>query len=224
MKNLMDKIGKALLLISIISSFEPAKTITSEIKYKDTRKVIILDPGHGMDNKGNWPLSKEWKFDEGATYKKYRETDIVLEQAKTIKNMLDSTKYKVILTREDNFIPTPLRFRPYFANQNNADLFISLHTNNFELRRIKGSEVFYRENKNRGLAKLAAKNLEKFTPIENRQVKKRNYIVLDSINCPAILIEPGYLSNSRDRKYLTDTIPDIEKAIAKTIKDYFSNN
>lgn len=217
----MEKINKLskILLFAAIGFFSQIRpTANSEIKFKDPRKVVVLDPGHGMDNQ------KLEAIDLGATYKQYYEAGIVLEQAKNIKKMLDNTKYKVILTRQDIKTSMALENRSKLADSLNADLFISLHVNNFKLKRIIGFEIYYKKNRDKRLAELLAKNLEANTPIKKRRIKKEDYKVLENTICPSILIECGYLSNKHDRKYILDTIPDIEQAIAKTIENYFKTN
>jgi N-acetylmuramoyl-L-alanine amidase len=102
-----------------------------------------------------------------------------------------------------------------------ADIFISLHINNFREKNIRGFEVYYRENKSEKLAKLAAKNLEEIALIPKRRIKKEKYLMLKETNCPSILIESEYLSNKRGRKCILDTIPNIEMAVVKTIEEYF---
>lgn len=210
----ITKLLKILLLSFIGLSFQIRPTENSETKFEDNRKIIVLDPGHGMSNK------EKGKIDYGANYKNFYEANIVLQQAKIIRKMLNPLKYRVVLTREDNLKPTPVEYRPKLADSLNADLFISLHVNNFRLKSIKGFEIYYERDKDISLAKILAKNLEGITPITKRKIKKENYKMLDKVKCPAILIESGYISNKHDRKYILDTIPDIEKAITKTIENY----
>jgi N-acetylmuramoyl-L-alanine amidase len=216
--SLLTKINKIALLLPILYFLNTKELIAPEIKDKnipDIRKVVVIDPGHGMSNK---ELGKiDWG---GARYKEHREADIVLKQAKEIEKMLDSNLYRVILTRQENNTNTPLDSRLALANQLNADIFISLHINNFKRRDIKGFEIYHREYKSEQLAKLAAKNICEMTPLLEKRTLKQEYLMLKDLNCPGILIESGYLSNKGDRGYILDTIPDIEKAIVKTIEDY----
>lgn len=192
-----------------------------EVLKEDTRKIVILDPGHGMENRAKDLM--DW----GKSYLKYKEAEIVLEKSKKIKEMLDSTIYKVILTRNNNETSCPIESRSEIANKNNADLFISIHVNDFEnWKSISGSEIYYRKdnkkelkNKSKELAKLAAKNLEDISKIPNRAVITENYLVLKGIKCPAALVELGYLLNEQDRDKILNT-DKVEKAIAKTIEDY----
>lgn len=216
MKKFLQKIGKALLIGSLIFPLYTKPTANSKNPnpFKDTRKIIILDPGHGMSN-------QELRvIDWGAIYKQNYEVNIVLEQAKNIEDMLNPLKYKVILTRNSITMPTTLESRPELANKLKADMFISLHLNNYKRNYVRGFEVFYRNDTSKNLATLAAKNLRELPTIK-RRLRKKDFLMLKDINCPAILIESGYLSSPKDRKYILDTIPDIERIVTKTIEQYF---
>jgi N-acetylmuramoyl-L-alanine amidase len=234
----IKRIGRIALIGSILYFLHTKELIAPEYKPIAIesrkplieRKVIVLDPGHGISNK------ESGKMDYGgARYQDYREVYIVMKQAKDIKELLDSTRYKVILTRKDNYSSCPLESRPKLANEINADLFVSLHINrNRQVRNIRGFEIYYRNSKSKKFANSMVKNLETMTPIPKNWVKRENYKVLKNLNCPGILIESGYLQTKKDREPLlqeylscgsyilspSDTLPGITKAIAKTIEDY----
>lgn len=82
---------------------------------KSSKKIIVIDPGHGG-------------IDPGATSTSgLKEKDIVFEFSKTLRDTLLKTgKYDVVLTRTiDSYIP--LRKRVEIARDLGADLFLSLH-------------------------------------------------------------------------------------------------
>ncbi len=93
-------------------------------------KTIVIDPGHGG-------------IDSGCSGKHSKEKKIVLKLAKKIGRQIKA-KYphiRVIYTRKtDVFIP--LYQRAAIANENQADLFISLHCNAIRSPNIKGSETY----------------------------------------------------------------------------------
>ncbi len=93
--------------------------------------VVVIDPGHGGRDPGAI----------GPTGLK--EKDVVLKIALRLKELLRTRlKLKVILTREkDEFLS--LSRRTQIANENNADLFISIHANASRKRKVKGFEVFF---------------------------------------------------------------------------------
>jgi N-acetylmuramoyl-L-alanine amidase len=94
-------------------------------------KTIVIDPGHGGKDPGT--------FAKGGL----REKDIVLQFAKALKPKLEKRLgCKVILTRtRDVFLS--LEKRTAFANMNKADLFISLHVNANEVKKVNGIETYF---------------------------------------------------------------------------------
>ncbi len=216
MKNLLEKVGKFFLLIPLIFSLQTREVFSQKENPEDSRYVVVIDPGHGWENKE--PGVMDWGE---ASYKKYKESDIVLQQAKIIEKLADSTKYKIILTRYDNETSMPIEQRQKIAKNVGADLFISLHLNNYRKSYVRGFEVFYRHPECEKVAELAVKNLEAKLNTRNRGVKRGMKLVLKDASCPAILIESGFPKNQYDIIYLTDNIPDVEEAVLVTIDDYF---
>lgn len=187
---------------------------------KTNKKIIVLDPGHGMGNAGKF-------YDPGAVTGEFKEADVVLNQAKKISQILKEKGYEVVLTRQDNNTSTPLSLRTKIAEDNNADLFISLHCNSSDSASAYGQEVFYNEG-----GESIAQNIQpalvnginnnsKFI-VNDRGIKKADFRVLKT-KIPAVLVESGFLSNQNDRNYLTDDVNDVEYAIANGIDKYFKN-
>ena len=94
-------------------------------------KTIVIDPGHGGKDPGT--------FAKGGL----REKDIVLQFAKALKPKLEKRLgCEVILTRtRDVFLS--LEKRTAFANMKKADLFISLHVNANEVKKVNGIETYF---------------------------------------------------------------------------------
>lgn len=83
--------------------------------YKIT--TIVIDPGHGGKDPG--------AIGRGGT----REKDVVLAVAKELKRLLsERLGIRVVLTRDGDYF-VPLRERTARANNERADLFISIHAN-----------------------------------------------------------------------------------------------
>ncbi len=94
-------------------------------------RTIVIDPGHGGDEQGT----------RGASG--VLEKDLVLDVARRLRGALDARLgVRVLLTRDDDRI-VPHDERASIANNNKADLFISLHANSSPSRSAKGAEVFY---------------------------------------------------------------------------------
>jgi len=111
-------------------------------------KVIVLDAGHGGKDPGA----------SGAGHT--QEKDIVLRVAHILKDMLQKKGYKVHLTRE-NDIFIELQERTRYANQKNADLFVSIHANAVDTRysdpsKFHGIETYFLSPARSERAKKAA--------------------------------------------------------------------
>ena len=94
-------------------------------------RSIVIDPGHGGTDPGCLGRNGE------------QEKDLVLDVCLRLQKLLAAVKdLQVLLTREtDIFIP--LENRTVTANQNQADLFISVHANSSLNPKRTGIETFY---------------------------------------------------------------------------------
>lgn len=107
--------------------------VVSQTAFADRQgyvRTVVIDPGHGGK-------------DPGAIGAKSQEKDIVLAIALKLGGYIESNfdDVKVIYTRDnDEFIG--LNRRAQIANENKADLFISIHCNSAANRRAYGSETF----------------------------------------------------------------------------------
>ncbi len=104
----------------------PARNSAPNIHYP----VIVLDAGHGG-------------IDPGAKGKSgFFEKNITLEIVKKLKKSLqDSQKYKVVLTRDDDFF-VPLRDRFRIAEEASGDIFISIHADSINNPNLNGASIY----------------------------------------------------------------------------------
>jgi N-acetylmuramoyl-L-alanine amidase len=98
---------------------------------RPTLALIVIDPGHGGE-------------DGGATGAGgVREKDVTLDVARRIKTLIETRLgIRVLLTRDDDR-RVNVDERASVANNNKADLFISLHANAAFTSSLSGAEVFY---------------------------------------------------------------------------------
>ncbi len=111
-------------------------TITSEPKshFKPAKSyVVVLDPGHGGKDTG------------AIGYKNYREKIVVFQIATYVAKRLREAGITVHLTRNrDTFVS--LRKRTKYANDQKADLFVSIHANSVPKKSAhlaKGIETYF---------------------------------------------------------------------------------
>jgi len=95
-----------------------------------TKKVIVIDPGHGGTETG--------AKGPGGTLEK----DVTISIARKLKGMIESTGTRAILTRDGDQV-VPLDDRTSRANNNKANLFISIHANATIRGKARGAETYF---------------------------------------------------------------------------------
>ena len=103
-----------------------------------------------------------------------------------------------------------LRARQKIAESTENAVFISIHMNSFPIEKYSGLQVYYSDNSEESIA-LARSIQEKANATlcsgSNRKVKNAgdSIYLLDALQCPAIPIECGFLSNEAEARKLNDT-------------------
>lgn len=114
-----------ILLVTMSGAFAQKKQ-----KGKEKPFTLVIDPGHGG-------------VDPGALGKNAKEKDINLKVSKLLAEMIkkEYPEVKIIFTRTTD-VQVPLVKRANIANDANADLFISIHSNASKSRKANGCETF----------------------------------------------------------------------------------
>jgi N-acetylmuramoyl-L-alanine amidase len=199
-----------------------------------TRKVIVVDAGHGG-------------HDPGAQAGGLNEKDITLATAMALRKRLErSGRYKVVMTRDsDVFIPLPVRVQ--IARRAGADLFLSLHADSAgddpdthgasvytlsdhgetRVSEVLGqTEWFSRSGNHEGdqavgrilldltqrstlnrsalFAGLLIDRVSDKIDLLPRTHRDAGYFVLLAPDVPAALLEMGFISSHRDQARLID--------------------
>ncbi|WP_282031813.1 M56/M15 family metallopeptidase [Winogradskyella eximia] len=192
------KSAAVILLLAGIFMFSSYKNLDDS--FSDDTLIVVIDAGHGGQDSGN-SIEKE----------------IVLE----ISNLLASysnEKVKIIQTRNsDNFLS--LKERSEIINAVNADLVISLHCNAHTEPSINGIEAYYNdENEDKkasfDYSKILINNQSRLLSGRSN-VKSASFYLLRNVNCPAIYLELGFLTNEKDKAVLTNEAEQVE--IAKSL-------
>ena len=102
-----------------------------------------------------------------------------------------------------------LKRRAELVNSCPNAVLLSIHQNSFPDLRPNGTQVFYgSEEGSKRLGELLQSNLTACLCPENRRVaapvSAKNYL-LNSVKCPAVLIECGFLSNPQEAAKLADS-------------------
>ncbi len=206
--------GHALSLIDYESLLRPLLAPRSlRVPHRPTR-TIVLDPGHGGSDPGTRNVALG-----------LAEKDMVLDVARRLRELLEADGYRVILTREDDrFVSLEQRAR--IANRTDADLFISIHFNAVEDSAVHGTETFLLtprhhrstaqgaaasgdtdlhpgneyDHWNAVLAYLVQRRMLHDLRSLDRGIKRARFSVLREVDCPAVLVEAGYLSNPAEAR------------------------
>jgi peptidoglycan hydrolase-like protein with peptidoglycan-binding domain len=175
--------------------------------------LIAVDPGHGG-------------YDNGAQWEGRLEKDDNLRLGLAVRDALKNQGVDVLMTRDtDVFIP--LSERANMANQNDADLFVSLHRNSYTepTATSYGVENYIYLTAPEATTGVAARNvLDSVVDVGvqgNRGVSRGNYYVLRRTNMPAMLLEMGFILNDEDNRLFDENLDEYAEAIAKGVMEYF---
>ena len=162
---------------------EPA---TSEIQVfarsieEEKQKLIVIDAGHGDE-------------DPGSSISNVDEKDLNLQIALKLKSALEEEGYEVMMTRSDDTYLT-LTERAEFANEVEADLFISIHQNSYiDDSTVSGIEVYYNEStkteSDEVLAQFIQTELVETTGARDRGIRAYDELVVTrTTEMPACLV------------------------------------
>ena len=197
----------------------------------NSKPVLVLDPGHGGEDAGaKSTLGRDW------------EKQFTLDWARRVQTLLATNGWQVFLTR-DNDRDLALSNRVAFAQQHQADLFLSLHFNSAgtdaaqagletycltpaglpsSITRGYGDDLALAfpnnafDAQNLQLAFRLHRTLLQVNGHRDRGVRRARFMgVLRPQQRPAILIEGGYLSNRREARLISD--PAYRQKLAEAV-------
>lgn len=165
---------------------------------------ITVDPGHSGP------------FEPGACAENLTEAEVVLSIGHTLTAILGAAGHNVLLTRTQNIETDGLAFRADMANEQPADLFVSIHCNSAESAAAQGTEVYCFPGSSQGaaLADCIRKRIVAAMATVDRGTKEANFQVLRETDCPAVLVETAFISSPSDRAKLASLTGRVAFAIA----------
>ena len=216
----------ALLLSSSLGS--RAVTVWSESRPTDSQHCIVIDPGHGGEDGGaisqsglpesTYNLEISLRFNDllnllGYDTKMIRKTDMSVY-----------TKGETLSQKK----ASDLKARVKLVNETEHAVLLSIHQNHYPDGKYSGAQVFYASTEgSEPLAKqLQSALVSTLNSGSRRQAKKCSGIYLmEHIQCPGVLIECGFLSNTaEDAKLKTlEYQKKLSCVIAATTCQYLSN-
>ena len=166
---------------------------------------LCFDYGHGGS-------------DPGAVYMGRNESEDVLAVGREAARILRRHGVVVDETRTAD-VSLSLKERSDFENRGTYDYFISFHRNAFKPETAAGVETYTYLSPGTKSKELAEKIQSALANVGfvDRRVKEANFHVLRETKAPAVLIEIGFIDNSRDNALFDSKRADIASGIAKAI-------
>lgn len=169
---------------------------------------IVVDAGHGGSN-------------PGAVFEGRRESDDALRLAMAVGKILESNGYDVTYTRTSD-VTQSVGQKAAIANEEGADLFVSIHRNAAEYPgQYSGIQtLIYNDS---GIKKQMAENINsnlEALGFRNAGVNIRpNLVVLNSTQMPALLVEAGFIDSDTDNRLFDSRFQAMAQAIADGIME-----
>lgn len=171
---------------------------------------VVIDPGHGGPDPGAVGIGG------------LRETDVVLDVALQVAQLLQNRGVQVLLTRTSE-VDVDLPPRVALANRSGADLFVSLHANALSMDRpdVNGIETFYFQGgRSYELAISIQQQLMAVSPgTPDRGARPGRFFVIRRTVMPSVLTEMGFVTGEIDAPRLADARfrQSLAAAVAKGI-------
>ncbi|MDR6555279.1 N-acetylmuramoyl-L-alanine amidase CwlD [Paenibacillus qinlingensis] len=208
-------------LVVFIYAYElPATKTWSDWTLPLSGKTIALDAGHGGPDGG--AESKDGII----------EKDINLAITLRLRDYLQQAGAIVVLTRETDTDlaesgtkgyskrkTQDLHNRADLIQNNNVDMFLSIHLNSIPSEKWRGAQTFYYLNNpdNPNLAALIQAELRRNLENTDRVAKlaDKTVYLLKTLKVPSALVEVGFLSNPEEAKLLADD--NYQKMLAASV-------
>lgn len=216
------------LIFLLTFAGDRAVTVMAQSAPVQDRRCIIIDPGHGDPDGG--AVSCTGAYESG----------INLEISRRLQDMLHLLGYNTVMTRTtDASVYThgvsigekkvsDLKERVRIVNATENGLLLSIHQNHYSDSRYSGAQMFWASTDgSRELAEsLQSAFVTHLNPGSNRAAKKcQGIYLMQHVECPAVLVECGFLSNPSEEAKLRDC--EYQKriccVIVSTITEFLSN-
>jgi N-acetylmuramoyl-L-alanine amidase len=171
---------------------------------------IVIDPGHGGT-------------DPGGVGNGLQEKNVVLDTAKRFRSLVDRDtadtrgggRWVTLMTRTTDVFVS-LSARTTFSNNQDADRFMSIHSNAFSDPAAHGTETFsfFDTGTGASLRNLVQSEMIAAWGLTNRGVKTANFAVLRDTVAPAELHELAFITNATDVTHLASATERQKAAVA----------
>ena len=205
-----------------------AVTVMAEFAPAENRRCIIIDAGHGDPDGG--AVSCTGVF----------ESTINLQISHRLRDLLHLLGYDTQMTREtEDSVYTQgstigekkvsdLKERARIVQAEDNPILLSIHQNHFSESRYSGAQMFWADTDgSKALAEVLQHSfIAHLNPGSNRIAKPCQGIwLMEHVQCPAVLVECGFLSNPAEEAKLRD--PEYQKriccVIVSAMSEYITN-
>jgi len=171
-----------------------------------TNRVIVVDPGHGG-------------IDPGVVGRSALEKDVTLEVGRRLAASLGQAGAMVLMTRDtDTGLSDPntigasakkredLKRRVALANDNEADLYVSIHVNSTSDPSRRGAQTFVQPGsaESKKASQLIQSELAGLLKNTARQPSEVDFFITRNTSMPAVIVEIGFMTNEAEGKLLAD--------------------
>lgn len=219
---LKKKIELVMAVLILVSAFILAKEgsiLVGSSKAKEKGTCVVIDAGHGGSDPGKIGINDAL------------EKDINLSIAKKLEKLLKEEDIEVVLTRKNekglytadasNKKVEDMRKRCEIITEAMPVFTVSIHQNSYSEEYVSGAQVFYYGQSVEGkkLAEVLQSSLRKGLDTKNDRVAKANesYYLLKKTPTPTVIVECGFLSNSKEAELLTTE--EYQQKVAESIRD-----
>lgn len=191
--------------------FQKKNTPSFNKAYPLKNITIAIDPGHGGKELGT----------VGPT--RIPEKDVNLAISKELKSCLEKEGAKVVMTRDDDSY-LDLYKRPDIANENNALICLSIHSNSLvdkDPYEKHGVSVFYYHPQAKELAHQIKLQMIKDLKLKDDWHRRASFVLTRPTMPVSVLVEVAYMPHPEEYLMLTD--PAFQKRAAKSICEGLKN-
>ena len=182
----------------------------------NSNTLVIVDAGHGG-------------IDSGAIGNGLKEKDLTLQAAIYMYNRLEELGIRAVMTRtDDEYLPKADRVKRIISlyNNNPNTLIVSNHIN---AGGAEGVEIVYSINSDSTLANMLLDNIGEAGQIKRKAYQRRlpedpnkdyYYIIRETGNAESVLVEYGFIDNTKDAYKLQNNLDTLVEGAVKAIAEY----
>lgn len=168
-------------------------------------------------------------IDSGAVGNGLKEKDLTLQAAIYMYNRLEELGIRAVMTRtDDEYLPKADRVKRIMSlyNDNPNTLIVSNHIN---AGGAEGVEIVYSINSDSTLANMLLDNIGEAGQIKRKAYQRRlpenpnkdyYYIIRETGNAESVLVEYGFIDNTKDAYKLQNNLDNLVEGAVKAIAEY----